>query len=552
MSAINNHPQPSSPGSGSSSLSDLKRDEKKGLDFSSVEANEIDPDQNVLDNKELRDYYAPVDSYEGRHRFDPESTWTEEEENAVVRKVDLRVMSFACLIFFALQLDRGNLGSALADGFLKDNGMTTQDYNNGQSIFFCCFLFSELPSQLMNKWLGTTNWVPFQIMAWSAVTIGQGWISNRNGFFITRALLGLAEGGLIPDLILYLTFWYKNEELPLRLSAFWATLTFTGIVQGFIAYGVLRLRSLGLYGGWSYLFWIEGALTFTIGLAAAFYLPASPTTTAGRLRGKKGWFNEREEIILVNRVLRDDPTKGTMSQVQHISWKDFKACLTDFDNYPLYFFSFAAMMPATAPSAYLTLVLKGLGFSTLNIQLLAIPYQVFFMFNCFGLAFFAKKTNQRAFSAIIGQAWALVILIALVCTPSSVSPWVRYALLSLLLAYPYSHPIMVGWNSTNSGSVRLRTVSASFYNMMTQVGQIASTQIYRAADAPRYNKANSALAGVAAANIVLLLAIKGYFMWRNRQKRAVWNALTSEEKDHYAKHIAPTIGNKSLLFEFKH
>lgn len=97
----------------------------------------------------------PLDPlYEGRHRYDPTAEWTEEEEKHVTRKVDVRVMSWLCLAFFCLQLDRGNIsygeqteqlaptseadlfpGSALADGMLKDLNVNTNDYNNGQTIF---------------------------------------------------------------------------------------------------------------------------------------------------------------------------------------------------------------------------------------------------------------------------------------------------------------------------------------------------------------------------------------------------------------------------------
>lgn len=93
--------------------------------------------------------HQPLDpKYEGRHRYDPQAQWTDEEEKAVKRKTDVRVMSWLCLAFFCLQLDRGNISYALADGMLRDLGLNTNDFNNGQTIFFCSFLAAELPSQV--------------------------------------------------------------------------------------------------------------------------------------------------------------------------------------------------------------------------------------------------------------------------------------------------------------------------------------------------------------------------------------------------------------------
>lgn len=79
----------------------------------------------------LADVVPPHDTYEGKHRFDPTATWTEAEERRVVRKTDFALLSWLCLMFFGLQLDRGNNGNATADNLLDDLGMTSDDYNNG-------------------------------------------------------------------------------------------------------------------------------------------------------------------------------------------------------------------------------------------------------------------------------------------------------------------------------------------------------------------------------------------------------------------------------------
>ena len=106
----------------------------------------------------LRNFYAPVDTYEGRHRYDPKASWTSEEEKRLVRHLDWRICSWCCLMFFALQLDRGNISQALSDNLLGDLGLSTNDYNTGQTIFYLTFLAAELPSQLISKKIGPDNW----------------------------------------------------------------------------------------------------------------------------------------------------------------------------------------------------------------------------------------------------------------------------------------------------------------------------------------------------------------------------------------------------------
>jgi hypothetical protein len=94
-----------------------------------------------------------------------------------------------------------------------------------------------------------------------------------------------------------------------------------------MAYGILHLRGHNGLAGWRWLFALEGLLTGIIGILSYFYLPPSPCQTASKFRGKKGWFTEREEKIMVNRILRDDPSKGDMHNRQGLSFGMFWECL---------------------------------------------------------------------------------------------------------------------------------------------------------------------------------------------------------------------------------
>lgn len=252
----------------------------------------------------------------------------------------------------------------------------------------CDLVFAELPSQLISKKIGPDNWIPIQMVSWSLVASMQAFLSGRNSFWACRALLGLIEGktlslnrskglvtdgpagGFIPDNILYLSYWYTGSELPVRLSFFWVAYQTTSIVSAFMAFGILHMRGINGLAGWRWLFALEGTLTGLIGIVSYFYLPPSPTQTASKFRGKNGWFSEREEKIMVNRVLRDDPGKGDMHNRQGLDLKMFWSCLCDYHLWPIYLLGLSWWLPALPMSQYITLNLKAAGFGTFETNLL--------------------------------------------------------------------------------------------------------------------------------------------------------------------------------------
>ena len=281
----------------------------------------------------------------------------------------------ACFMFAALQIDRGNLGQAVADNMLEDLKMTTNDYNAGMQIFYACFVIAEVPSQLMSKKIGPDLFIPMQMMGWSVVAMAQSAITNKGGYFVTRALLGLLEGGFIADLVLWLSYFYTSKELTIRLSWFWTSYSLVQICTALLAFAILRMRGIGGLTGWQWLLLLEGALTLLMG-ASAFYLMVPSAVQTRNWLHPKGWFTEREEKLVVNRVLRDDPSKGDMNNRQALSFRKLWAALTDFDLWPIYAIGIIAYIPVNTLTPYLTLNLKHLGFSTFNVQLLTIPYNI--------------------------------------------------------------------------------------------------------------------------------------------------------------------------------
>jgi hypothetical protein len=296
---------------------------------------------------------------------------------------------------------------------------------------------------------------------------------------------------------------------------------------------------------------IEGTITFCIGVFSFGLMPPGATQTKHWFRGKNGWFNEHEEHILVNRILRDDPSKGDMNNRQSIGISLLWKAICDWEQWPLYLIGITAYVPPAPPSNYLSYILRQLGFSVFEANLLAIPSQVLFAVQLLIVTWLSRKFKERSIISSLSNIWIFPWLVALVTLPGSANPWIRYVLLSGLLSYPYCHAILVGWNAKNSNSVRTRAVSAAFYNMFVQSGNIIATNIYRDDDQPLYRRGNKILLGICVFNVFFFYAVKGFYIWRNRVRDRQWNAMTKEEQEDYVVNTKDQ-GMKRLNFRFVH
>ncbi|KAL4876892.1 major facilitator superfamily domain-containing protein [Aspergillus karnatakaensis] len=521
----------------------------------------------IWDSDKLEEYKALYihPKWENWSAFDPSFRWTWREERAVRRKVDWKIMIWVCVMFAALNIDRGNISNATSDNMLDDLGLTQADYNLGQTLARIGFLAAELPSQIISKRsvivdsdpmappdldsIGPDLWIPIQICLFSAISGFQFFLKGRGSFLACRYLIATFQGGFIPDTILYLSYFYTGPALPIRLAWFWGSSQLVDIATGFAAVGLLSMRGIGGYAGWRWLFLIEGIFTFVIGIASFWLMPQCPTRTKSWWN-PKGYFTPKEEKIIVNSVIRDDPGKGGMYNRQGLTVKQIWKCAKDYDMWPIYILGLLFGLPNYPIGQYLSLSFRGLGFNVIETNLLSIPNIVIGCFTMFAITAVSELVHNRSFVAMAEDAWLLPCYIALISTPDPISPWAYFAIATVLLSNPYTHPIQVAWTSRNAGSVQNRTVSAALYNMWVQVSGIIGANIYQPGDAPRYHKANRGLLVVCIwMCVVQYPGTYFYYKWRNSTKAKKWDAMTPEEQHHY-RQTTTDEGNKRLDFRF--
>lgn len=129
-------------------------------------------------------------------------------------------MPLLILGFFGLQLDRGNISNALTDNFLKDVGITQDQFNVGQQLLSVGIVVLEIPSNLVLYVLGPRAWIGGQIIVWGFIALFQAFQKGYGAFLATRLLLGLAESGFIPASLWAIAQFYRRSETSKRFSLF--------------------------------------------------------------------------------------------------------------------------------------------------------------------------------------------------------------------------------------------------------------------------------------------------------------------------------------------
>lgn len=147
--------------------------------------------------------------------------------------------------------------------------------------------------------------------------------------------------------------------------------------------------------------------------------------------------------VMVNRIIRDDPSKGDMHNRQAISLSLLWEALKDYDMWPIYLLGLTWTIPNTPAQSYITLLIESLGFDTFQTNLLTVPAYALFIVQLIFWTWLSERINNRFVIVLICQLWMLPVLIALEVLPGGPAhTWARYVLNLLLVGYPYVHAIL--------------------------------------------------------------------------------------------------------------
>jgi MFS transporter, ACS family, tartrate transporter len=232
---------------------------------------------------------------------------SESLEQETIRKVAWRLLPFLFLMFIWCLIDRINLSFA-ALTMNTDLGFTSTMYSLGASIFFLGYCTFEVPSNLLLERFGARLWLSRIMITWGLVSSSMAFISGFYGFCTLRVLLGLAEAGFFPGVVVYLTYWFPKAYRARVIAAFLLSVPLTGVFGAPLATSLMQIEGWGLRS-WQWLFLLEGIPSVLIGIVSLWYLTDKPSKAHWLRPEQREWLegaiaNERHEL---------EATHGTFS-----------------------------------------------------------------------------------------------------------------------------------------------------------------------------------------------------------------------------------------------
>lgn len=294
---------------------------------------------------------------------------------------------------------------------------------------------------------------------------------NYEGFIACRFFLGLAEGGLYPGIILYLTTFYRRKELSLRI-AFVTIASLSGAFSGLLAAAISKMDGLGGMEGWRWIFAMEGIFTVCWAVFTYFVLPNTPQDVRFLTAEEKARCIERLQLDAANLEAKKVHLRLVFSV-----FKDLHLLLP-------WICCFCTGSIMFGLAYFVPSIVKDMGFAPIQTQLMSVPPYAWAFTLTVIVAFFSDKFQKRGIPVLITYFIALAGSIMFLTGRSFP---IRYSGLFLLLGGIYAGaPVVFAWVSNNCASHTRRATSVATASIFVNIGAIISTWIFPRSDAPYY------------------------------------------------------------------
>jgi D-galactonate transporter len=351
-------------------------------------------------------------------------------ETATYAKVTRHIMPILFLCYVASYLDRVNVGFAKLQ-MLTDLRFSDTVYGLGAGIFFIGYFLFEIPSNIILHKVGARIWIARIMITWGLISAAMIFVNSPFLFYLMRFLLGVAEAGFFPGVILYLTYWYPAHRRGKITAIFMTAVALSGVVGGPLSGWILHdMDGISDLTGWQWMFLIEAVPSIILGIVVFIYLQDRIVDTP--------WLNDEEKALLATHIHLEELDKPGLK---------FAQVMTHPRLWQMTLIYFSFIMGLYGISFWLPTIIKSTGVTdTLQIGLLtAIPYAI----GGIGMILIGRSADQRR-----ERRWHVIIPALLGCV-------------GLLLSTLYGHNTLLAMASLTVATLGILTTLPLFWSLPT-------------------------------------------------------------------------------------
>jgi MFS transporter, ACS family, tartrate transporter len=346
----------------------------------------------------------------------------EAREKAIVRKITWRIIPFVFFLYIISYLDRANIGYAALQ-MNAELSLTSEAFGFISGIFFIGYFIFEVPSNVMLNKYGARVWIARILVSWGLLATLSAFVQNSTQLYILRFLLGVAEAGFFPGIIVYLTYWFRAKELATTVALFTAAIPVSYIIGAPLSTWIMDQIHWLNWSGWRWMLFLEGVPAVVFGIVCFFKLTDKPEQAR--------WLKPEEKEWLATELDRD---RQSRKNVKHLgNWQAIRNSKVLY----LSFIYFVYQCGSLGVGYWMPQIIKGLSGALTHTEIGLIAMVPYILATAAMVAWSrsSDKRNERKLHSAIPLG---IAALALFCAGLVSNATGAMALISLALAGLYS------------------------------------------------------------------------------------------------------------------
>lgn len=326
-------------------------------------------------------------------------------EEATYRKVAWRLIPLLLVCYVVAYLDRVNVGFAKLQ-MMDELGFSNTIYGLGAGIFFIGYFLFEVPSNIVLHKVGARVWIGRIMITWGILSAAMMYVSSPTMFYVMRFMLGIAEAGFFPGIILYLTYWYPADRRGRMTAMFMTGIALSGVIGGPLS-GAIMKHAHGANGwsGWQWMFLLEGLPAMLLGVIVILVLKDRIVDAP--------WLTDEEKALLAKNIAAEEATKEDHNVLKVMGSGRVWLCAAIYFSYVMGLYGVSFWMPT---------IIKAMGYADpLDVGLIStIPYGVSVVVMLLVARSADRSGERRWHVAIPGLVGAIGLALSVVWAKDSV------------------------------------------------------------------------------------------------------------------------------------